>query len=97
MNTTSGLAVSTVDLVEYTNAIERNGYVHIPQIFSQEVISESLEKVRYWHNKMQSGLSDRMPRLNKDQAMVYNLQNKDVFFVRALLENEVIEVSLNNF
>ena len=97
MNTISGATVAAADLVEYTHAIEEKGYVHIPQVFSQDVVADALDRIRHWFDQMQNGLSDRMPRLNKDQAMVYNLQNKDVFFVRMLLENGIMEGILKHF
>lgn len=97
MRTSSEMIADTARLTEYTQAIEERGYVHIPQVFSSEVIAEAFDKIAFWYERMQNGLSDRMPRLNKDQAMVYNLQNKDIFFIRMLLENEIVEGILKHF
>lgn len=89
---------STVDpLSEYFDSIERDGYVYIPQVFSQTEVSDALDRIKFWFEKTVTEQSDRMPRLNRDQPMVYNLQSKDVLFVRMLLENEVIEGVLKHF
>jgi hypothetical protein len=82
---------------EYIAAIERDGYCYIPQVFSPEEVSKALERVRYWIDKTLSTQSDRMPFLNRDQPMVYNLQSKDIFFVRMLLDCGLIESILMHF
>ena len=82
---------------EYISAIEREGYVCIRQAFSRDEVSEALDRIKQWFDKTLSGQSDRVPRLNRDQPMVYNLQRTDVLFVRMILENEIIETILKHF
>ena len=82
---------------DYISAIERDGYVYIPQVFDQDVVADALERVRYWFDRTVSEQSDRMPRLNLDQPMVYNLQAKDMLFNTMVLDNEIIESILKHF
>lgn len=82
---------------KYIAAIERDGYCYIPQAFSREKVAKALELVRYWYDKTLSTHSDRVPFLNRKQPMVYNLQSKDIFFLRMLLECELLEPILKNF
>lgn len=82
---------------EYIRAIERDGYVYIPGAFDRQQISHALELVRHWFDKTLSAQSDRMPRLNQNQPMVYNLQSKDIFFVKMMLGNKLIEEILKHF
>ena len=85
----------TVD--ECITAIERDGYVYVPQMFSPEQVSEALERIEDWFAKTLPAQSDRMPFLNKDQSMVYNLQSKDLFLLRMVLGCELIEKVLMHF
>ncbi|WP_447597831.1 phytanoyl-CoA dioxygenase family protein [Nitrospira sp. Nam80] len=81
----------------YIAAIERDGYCYIPQAFTTEEVSKALELVRTWYENTVASQSDRMPFLNRDQPMVYNLQSKDLFFLRMVLGNELIESILMHF
>jgi ectoine hydroxylase-related dioxygenase (phytanoyl-CoA dioxygenase family) len=78
-------------------AIERDGYCYVPQVFTSEEVSKALELVRNWFDKTVSAQSSRMPFLNRDQPMVYNLQSKDIFFIRLVLDCKLIESILVHF
>lgn len=78
-------------------AIERDGYCYVPQMFSPEQVSTALERIRGWFDKTLSSQSERMPFLNKNQPMVYNLQSKDLFLLRMVLGCELIEKVLMHF
>ncbi len=78
-------------------AIERDGYCYVPQMFSPEQVSTALERIRGWFDKTLSSQSERMPFLNKNQPMVYNLQSKDLFLLRMVLGCELIEKTLMHF
>ena len=82
---------------ECITAIERDGYCYIPQAFSQDEVRKALELVRYWFDKTVSNQSERMPFMNRNQPMVYNLQSKDLFFLRMVLGCELIESILKHF
>ena len=93
---------SVVDKISLTSAnciaaIERDGYCYIPQAFSTAQVTEALDTIRYWFDKTLAAQSDRMPYLNKNQPMVYNLQSKDLFLLRLVLGNRLIETVLMHF
>lgn len=81
----------------YIESIETDGYCYIPKAFSREQIDEALSRIRYWYDHTLASQSDRMPYLNKDQSMVYNLHNKEIFFLRMMLGSEIIETILKHF
>lgn len=85
----------TVD--ECIAAIEQDGYCYVPQAFSPDQVAKALELVRHWFDKTVAEQSERMPFLNRDQPMVYNLQSKDLFFTRLVLGNQLIEAILLHF
>lgn len=90
--------VTTLPTVgECIAAIERNGYCYVSQMFSPEQVSTALERIRGWFDKTLSSQSERMPVLNKNQPMVYNLQSKDLFLLRMVLGCELIEKVLMHF
>ncbi|GAB1723124.1 MAG: hypothetical protein GDA65_11930 [Nitrospira sp. CR1.1] len=78
-------------------SIERDGYCYVPQMFSPEQVSMALERIKYWFDNTLSSQSERMPYLNKDQSMVYNLQSKDLVLLRMVLGCELIEKVLMQF
>lgn len=82
---------------ECISAIERDGYCYVSQMFSQEQVSTALERIRRWFDKTLASQSERMPFLNKNQPMVYNLQSKDLFLLRMVLGCELIEKVLMHF
>lgn len=88
---------TTVKLSELIRTIQEDGYVYIPRVFSHDEVSDALNRVKFWYRKTLSVQSDRMPRLNRDQPMVYNLQSKDVAFVRMMLETDIVEEILKHF
>lgn len=81
----------------YINSIENDGYAYVPQAFSREEILKAKSLAEDWFEKTLATQSERMPRLNRAQSMVYNLQNKDMFFITLLLENKEIEAIMKHF
>lgn len=82
---------------DYIAAIEEHGYVRIPQVFDKSTVDTMLDRVSAWFDKTVQAQSARMPRLNKQQPMVYNLQSKDIAFCRLILQTPVIEDILKHF
>ncbi|MEO0524807.1 MAG: phytanoyl-CoA dioxygenase family protein [Pseudomonadota bacterium] len=78
-------------------AIKRDGYARIPQVFDKDTVSEALVRIRDWFDVTANSQSERMPRLNRAQPMVYNLQSKDIFFSKLILETPIIEDVLKHF
>lgn len=81
----------------YISSIERDGYAYVPQAFSREEISKAKALVEHWFEKTLSLQSERMPRLNRAQSMVYNLQNKDIFFTSMMMDNVIVESIMKHF
>lgn len=90
-------SISDDPIAGYIKDIECDGYAYIPQVFGQDEVAEAKELVKYWFEKTVSKQSERMPRLNRDQSMVYNLQNKELAFIRMMMGNETIEAVLKHF
>lgn len=91
------VARSLPTVEECIASIERDGYCYLPQMFSSEQVSMALGRIKYWFDNTLSSQSERMPYLNKDQSMVYNLQSKDLFLLRMVLGCELIEKVLMHF
>lgn len=91
------VARSLPTVEECIAAIEKDGYCYVSQMFSPEQVSTALERIQYWFDHTLSSQSERMPYLNKDQSMVYNLQSKDLFLLRMVLGCGLIEKVLMHF
>ncbi|MFW8595959.1 phytanoyl-CoA dioxygenase family protein [Cribrihabitans neustonicus] len=97
MDQTVSPAAAGTDAAAAIDKIEKHGFARLPQVFSKDTVAEALERVQYWFDKTLNAQSDRMPRLNKAQPMVYNLQSKDIFFSKLILDTPVIEGVLKHF
>lgn len=82
---------------DHIRDLEERGYTVIPAVYSPEHVERALGLVRHWYQVSTQALSDRMPFLNKDQAMVYNLQNKDPFFLELLFSSAEVSAILKHF
>ena len=78
-------------------SIETDGYCYVPQVFGPDEVAEALARVRYWYDRTLTNQSDRMPVLNKNQPMVYNLQSKELLFLRMVLGSEIMTEVLKYF
>lgn len=78
-------------------SIDKDGYAIVPNAFGQAEIDLALERVKHWFEVSLNSQSERMPKLNKDQPMVYNLQAKEMLFCDMVLGNPIIEGVLKNF
>lgn len=87
----------SVDAAEYIELLKKDGYCVIPQVFSEEQMSRGLELTQRTFDESKSSQSDRMPYLNKDQPMVYNLQSKDPYFLELLFYPEILHEILKYF
>lgn len=77
--------------------LEEEGYCRIPGVFPKSLMAETRDRVQAIYDSYLARLSDLVPRLNRNQPMVYNLQSKDVFFCKILLQNKTIEHILKHF
>jgi ectoine hydroxylase-related dioxygenase (phytanoyl-CoA dioxygenase family) len=80
----------------YTDQIKKEGYCIIPQVFNQEQVNHLLTLVKDTYEKTKNEISQDTPYLNTNQPNVYNLQNKDLTFIDALLGIKEVEKILIN-
>ena len=86
--------MSAKDCIEKLTA---DGYCYVRGAYDQATVAQALDKVRAWYEHTVAEQSDRMPFLNRNQPMVYNLQNKDLFFFRLLTDNPLAQEILSHF
>ncbi|MFP4002372.1 MAG: phytanoyl-CoA dioxygenase family protein [Alphaproteobacteria bacterium] len=79
------------------NDLERLGYCRLRQVYDPSTTREALERVRCWYEKSRNTCSKNVPFLNTDQPTVYNLQNKDVFFLKMLFDARILQKILVHF
>lgn len=84
-------------LNEIIPKIETDGYCLIEGAFDPDVVRSAKSRIQEIYDRSVENMSDRVPRMNRNQHMVYNLQAKDIFFVKLLLDNEIIEGVLKHF
>jgi len=77
--------------------IERDGFCKIPQVYSQAQIEKALKLTLDWQRRGEDSLSDNIPFLNRNQPMVYNLQNKAHYFLQLLFQPEILQQVLVHF
>jgi hypothetical protein len=61
------------ELQEHLQNLEERGYCYVADAYSPDVVEQALEKVAYWYEQTRCAHSERVPFLNRDQSMVYNL------------------------
>ena len=77
--------------------IETKGYYLIPGVFSQGDMERALRLVTEWETKAAASLATNVPYLNQNQSMVYNLQNKDMYFLQLLFGSTVVHDTLKHY
>ena len=82
-------------MTAYIEQLATNGYCVIPQVFSAEEVSQALNLLLNWEKKVP--LAPNVPFLNRDQFAIYNLQNKEHFFLKLLFKSADIEDALKHF
>lgn len=86
--------LSPAKLIEQVNT---QGYCVLPQLYDSEDLNEAKALVEEWRFKMKDSTSSNVPYLNQEQPMVYNLQNKDYFFLNLLFRHQIVEEVLKHF
>lgn len=82
---------------ELINKIEKDGYCQIPQLYEQDQIKKAFDLLLNWHLKTKSELSENIPFLNQNHPLVYNLQNKDIYFLELIFNKPIINEILMHF
>ena len=81
----------------WIHQIEEQGYCRIPQVFSPSQVETALALVKEWHNRTKDSLSSNLPALAKNDPFVWNLQNKDYYFVDLLFSATALQDVLIHF
>ncbi len=82
---------------EYMQQLETVGYCRIPSVYSPDRMREALKRVNHYYEATKNEISDKVPFLNIGQPTLYNLQNKDPFFLELLFEPKMIQEILIHF
>ena len=77
--------------------IETNGYAVLPGVFSANETQRALQMVKEWETKMASSLASNVPFLNQNQSVVYNLPNKDHYFLQLLFGSTEVHDTLKHY
>ena len=91
------MTAHTATVSEYVQQLETVGYCRIPAVYSKERMQDALERVDRYYSASKDGISEKVPFLNIGQPTLYNLQNKDAFFLELLFEPKMIEEILVHF
>lgn len=85
------------DFHEAVERLEKDGYYRLRGVYPRSVAAEALDRVRHWYENSRDSCTDNVPFLNRDQPTVYNLQNKDIYFLKLLFEPEFLQRILTHF
>ena len=84
-------------LKESIEQLETVGYCRLPSLYSKSVMKEALEKIRWYYDRCKDSDAENVPFLNIGQPSLYNLQSKDIFFLKLLFEPKILEDVLIHF
>lgn len=77
--------------------IDVNGYCIMPGVFDADAINQTLKLVTEWEKQASPTLAANTPYLNRNQSIVYNLQNKDSYFLKLLFASPEVENILKHY
>src|SRR5262245_16898805 len=77
---------------KYLNEIKQQGYTCIPQVFNTESIDKLKQLVlREWEKCSQDqSIQRNVPKLNQGHKIIYNLQNKDIHFLKIFIQQPLL-------
>lgn len=84
----------SMKMIEKVNA---DGYCIIPEVFSVEQVEKARSLVLQCYDEQADDDVENIPFLNRDQRMVYNLQNKNLYFLELLFSSELLQNILIHF
>ncbi len=86
-----------VNIELHIKQIEQDGYTVIPSVYDMTTIKKLLALCNEWYDKTADTISENVPFLNRNQPCLYNIQNKDIFFLDALFMSPELEELLKYF
>lgn len=81
-------------VAESIQLLETQGYVKIPNALTQDSVKHLLKKINYYCENAPQVDQSTIPFLNRGHEVVYNLQNKDVEFIRTILGHQTLRALL---
>lgn len=75
---------------QWIRQIDEQGYCRIPSLVGKAELNNTLQLVNQWRSETEFMLPDDLPPLVRDQVIVYNLQNKDIRFLKLLFSLPVL-------
>ena len=81
---------------KYIKQIEEVGYALIPDTFDNTTVTKLLELCKSHFEQSKRKVSQDVPYLNLNHPTLYNLQNKDLFFLKSIFSsNELREILIH--
>jgi len=75
---------------------EEQGYCVLRGVYAPALVERALALTNQWHARLEPGVAAKQPGLEKDQTIIYNLQNKDPFFLEMLFHSEAVAAILTH-
>ena len=73
--------------------IEKNGYCVIKNFLSKKIINQILKKINYHYKSNQENIYKGVPSRDSEDKILYNLQNKDYFFIKLLNNKRILKIA----
>jgi len=84
-------------MIDILNQIKTIGYCHLPEVYTPQQIKKTLSLVKKWYQKTEYTSAKDVQGLARDDIIVWNLQNKDYYFLELLLNNSQLQDILMHF
>ena len=79
------VALEPFDVAHVIEAVHEDGYCHIEQVLSPELVKQTLDRVQSAYEEADRRASkENVPALAKNDLFIWNLQNKDRFYLDVL-------------
>jgi hypothetical protein len=82
-------------LSKYVKEIQTNGFVKINSFLSNSEINKAIIFVEDYNKKSKIVKIKGVPERDKNDKIVYNLQNKNFFFIKILSKKTVLDISMH--
>lgn len=76
--------------------LREEGYCILEQEYDKETVQKLLNLIKKTYEETKNMVTKTVPFINVDQPTVYNLQNKNFYFLEALFQSKGIETILKN-
>ncbi len=89
--------INNMNVEKYIKELSWNGYTIIPQAVHERDIKWLLNDVKSLYEETKDEISQDTPYLNSTSPNIYNLQNKDISFLKLFFGLKEVEEILKNF